>query len=808
MWRYYCLLALRNALRNRLYAAIAVFGLALSLCASLFIALYVDDELSYDRWLPEHEQIHRVAPLLTNGNRIFGGPSDLGLWLRQDYPQIDEVTRLYNVTGVLSRDELQFNEQITWADANFFAVFQLPMLSGNPSLEQPDTLIISESMAQKYFADGDALGQTLLFDEEHPMRVLAIFADLPSNSTLNIDFVAPGHAQYSPLAEQDRNPVANYFGAKLWSPASYIKLSDSAQADAIEADLDAMMDRRLPVSQGRKNSEIYEIEILPLTSVHLAHSISTLGELDLSGIYTVATIGFLILLAATINYVNLMTARGLKRAPEIAIRKTVGANRETLFAQFIVESLLYVLVAFALALLLLLSLLPVFNGFLERSIELATIVQLPLLMTMAGILVLATLIAGTYPALVMSSYSPRAAFQANSQARSRGWLRQVLIVVQFAILTGLLIGSLTIYQQSRYGVREALSFTQDPVVLVTSPCDEPFKTALQQLPEVRRVACSWIVPQFGVGPQTSIARSGDTTQGSLLRFTSVDVGFFEAFDIPLVAGRYFEEERSTDVITSMADLEAITAIIINETLSRELGFDSPAEAIGQLLNWGRMYRLPTTFSPRHDVEIIGVLQDFQMGSVRQSIQPAGFYVQRDQGRLMALQVDGSRLTDALQNIDRIWESMDFQGPIERRFFDETVEQIYRNVTRQASLMTVYAAVAVAIALLGLVGLAAFVAEKRSKEIGIRKVLGGSRLDVIGLLLWQFSRPVLLSNLLAWPLAFYYLSLWLNGYERHIELSPWYFLAAGAVTLSLALLTVLMHALSIAGMNPVRALRYE
>ncbi len=813
MFRYYFSIALRNAFRHRLYSFISIVGLCLGLTAIAMVGIYTQDELSYDRWIPDADDIY-VVMVNFQSQRANATPSDLGLWIRQDYPQLKGVTRVFARSHQLSHGDLHFTESIAWADANFFEVFALEAIAGNldKALAEPGRLVLTETAARKYFNDEDALGQTLVLDREHPMQVAAIIKDVPSNTHFTLSIMAPGHTQFSPLLEQDNNPVSGYLGRKLWAINTYIKVNNQADAVAIQSDLDPLIDRRLPISEGRPNSEIYELELLPIPSIHLAPRSTTQGTRDLSTLTTIFAISAMILVAACINYVNLMTARGMKRAPEIAIRKTVGATSNQLMKQLLMESTLLVVVSFCLALLLAFIVLPTLNGFLNREIQIEML-QAWQLFGLGGIVVLLTvLLAGVYPALVLSHLSPIATITYSSASRRstvrRAIVRHVLSVVQFAILTGLIIGTIVIYQQSRFAISEAMNQTVNPVVVVFTDCDDAVKQAFSRVPEINSASCARQIPQWGLGPSTGFQSVGETDRRITVNYGAVDTGFFELFDLELAAGRNFDEARSTDIIRDASQFNTITSVIVNEQLVRDLSLASPGAAIGERFQWSRSYQSAGPFSPLHQVEIIGVLKDFQVGSVRQATPASVFYVQRDQGNIIAVELDGQQLERGLAGLDAAWESVYPNQPINRVFFNETIDRMYQDMTRQATILTVCAVVALAIASLGLVGLAAFVAEKRSKEIGIRKVLGSSSLGVVGLLLLQFSKPVLISNFLAWPLSYYAMSQWLESFTSHVTIDPLIFLGASLATLVLALLTVIAHSLTVSNMNPVDALRYE
>lgn len=818
MFKYYLTLAFRHALRNKLYSLISIAGLALGLAIVVMVGIYVNDELSYDSWIPESDTIYQVMPVVQETRRANVTPSDLGLWLRQDYPQLDQVTRVFRRPHLLARDDIQINDFISWVDSNFFDVFDLPVIAGDTetALDDPANIVVSESIAERYFGSSDAgelIGETLLMDRETPLRIAAIIEDLPSNTHLRIDILGPGHALHSPMREQDNNPLNRLFGTKLWGINTYVKASSAAIVDAVESDLDDMLDRHLPIDQGRKNSDIYELTIMPIEGIHLAPTYVNEGERDLNGILQVSTIAALILIAACINYINLMTAHGMKRVPEIAIRKTVGASRQNLIRQHLTESLLYVSSSFVLAVLLSYLMLGPFNGFMNRNIQFELFSNLWLLLITVSIVLGTILLVGIYPALLLSQVSPiqgiKGGWAPSQLGRGKSLLRNVLSTVQFAIFTTLLIATTTIYLQSRFAVESALNQTTDPVIVVTGGCDETFRQQLLQMPTVRGASCSGQLPQWALGASTSLRlMSGEDRTVSAVRYTNVDEEFFPLFNLELAAGRNFNEGRSTDVIRDEAQFETTTSIIVNEELVRQFEFASNEEAVGQVFAWSRMFRYPSTFSPVHNVEIIGVLRDFQIGSVREASPAAAFFIQPDLPGGLSIKIDGTNVVQTLQQIDDTWLALNPDQPIRRVFFEEAIEAIYRSITQQTILLTVGAVIALSIAVLGLIGLAAFISEKRSKEIGIRKVLGGSRFDIVNLLLSQFSKPVLVSNLIAWPVAYYVLNRWLQSFAVHIDLDPLVFVAASVLTLAIALLTVFAHSFRVASINPVNALRYE
>lgn len=812
MFRYHLLVAFRNIRRNKLNTAINVIGLSLGFCAALLISLYIRDELSYDKWIPDYQNIYRISATLFDGERGSVGPSDLGLWLKLDYPQIETVSRVMNDRALITNDEVEFFHNVSWADSNFFETFEFTVTAGDIStaLEKPNSIVLTESVAKRIFDKSNPVGEKLQLNRSHSMQVTAVIKDMPTNTHFtNVNIIAPNHASFSIAAEQDRNPVQRYFGAKLWGTHTYIRLPAGIPLEPIIDDLPAMLDRHLPLSEGKKNSEIYRLDVIPIKDIHLSSPDPEQDAVNLRGIYTAASIAFLIILAAVVNFINLMTARGIKRAPEVAIRKTAGASRANIIKQFMTESFIYVSFGGIAAVFLSYYLIEYFSSFLFRKIVFNPFTDLHIIMYVVAALIVTGLLACIYPSLVLSSYSPVGLFKAAGIDSGIGKVRQVLSIIQFTILTGLIISAYAIYSQAQFGIKEALGKMKDPVAIINTGYNGPLKQELLQIPGVKAVSSSMGLPQWGIGPGSGASlKSNPQKRNSGVNYMSVDTGFFELYDLKLAAGRFFSEERASDLVPEDNLWNRPEAIVINETTARNLGFETPQDAVGELLVWTHLFRQPTLFTPPHDARIIGVVEDFQTGSVRHNIVPAIFYVHRSQFSHMSIRIDKQSMDETLEAIDDVWARHIKAGPIQRYFFDDVVRSMYLGITRQAQLLGIYSCVTIFISILGLIGLAHFVAEKSTKEIGIRKIMGGNRTNIVKLLLWKFLKPVLFSNILALPIAYYYLSDWLTAFERQIQLQWWMFVGAGALTLIIALGTVFLHAYIKSGINPVLALRDE
>jgi putative ABC transport system permease protein len=815
VFRHYVALAVRNVARAKLYAAISVVGLAIGFGAAALIGLYVHDELTYDRWLPNHDRIFQVSASASTGAPSGVGPSDLGKWVEEEYPELEHVTRLFRDYQAFlvpsDRTDFKANEQIVWADANVFGVFRLPVVAGSldGALDKPDSLVLSRRTAAKYFGKPEsAVGKTLLLNGQQPMVVTAVIAPLPSSTHLGtIDVLAAAHAPYSPTALQDRTPIT-IFGGKLWNSATYFLLKPHEPIEPLRESLKTLIDRHAPLSVDarRKPSEIWALTLRPIGAIHLSsNDLKNPDGQALSAVYTVSAIGLLIVLVASINFVNLLTALGVRRALEVGVRKALGAQRRDLFKQFMTESFLYVGVGAAVGLGLAWLALKPLNVFLQRTIDLSMFAEPRLIVGTIAFLALVAFLAGLYPALVLSAYRPATVTRGGRVSAGQAGVRQVLVVLQFAILITLLISTVVTYRQMHLGMREALRQSTDPILLVRG-CNETLKAEMLRARGVVAAACSMGAPQWGFQLGSAIKR-GDR-ESTPMRYLPLDFGFFELFGMKLAAGRYWDPSLGTESTPPDNVWKVPEAIVVNETAARALGFGTPGEAIGQVVTFSHLFRQPATFTPAHDANIIGVVEDFQIGSVHDAIPPAAFYVDVGNANYLNLKLDGRSTPEALDAIDRVLKDYGGPAPPQKTFFSASVQNMYLGLLRQTTLFSVFVLVAVLIAVLGLIGLAAHAAASRTREIGIRKALGGGRWTITRLLLWQFSRPVLLANLIAWPVAYWAMSAWLAGFAKHVALDWWLFAGAAALTLAVAIAAVLVHTWGMAGTRPVTALRYE
>jgi putative ABC transport system permease protein len=825
MFGNYLSAALGNLIRNKLHAAINLFGLALGLATAILIGLYVRDEVTFERFLPDYQQTYRVQSIDTDTDGkpwVFAStPHGMAALLRESFPEFAEITRMMGGKYGVRHGEIEATETMQSADPSFFKVLGFKLIQGNPetALATPDSVALSRAMALKYFGTADCLGQTLELDRKTTVRVGAVFEDMPSNTHLHgLQFVLSGLVPASTLAKSDLLPPLPV-GEYNTDSNTYVRLRPGASLAAVNARLTGFMNSHYP--QDQSGAPPRSGFLVPIASIHL-HG-RELGDFansgDLATIYAISATGILVLIVAGINFVNLVTARATRRALEVGVRKAAGATRRQLIGQFMGESIAYALAALVLAAALVELVLPSFNGFLDRTIAFAywrdplLFAGLPLLAIGIG------LAAGFYPALVLSSFRPAAVLKGAIAAQGSGALRQVLVVLQYAISISLLIATAIIYRQTEYATSDSLRFDKDLIVTVSlggipgkiaddshyvyDPATvERMRDRFAALPGVKAVADSWVIPDAQSMSSTTWHVGGDPAGRPIMAGRVVQgFGWFELYGIKPIAGRSFSRDHGDDDTPEDASVEGTA--VINESAVKLFGFASPQAAVGQ--------ELGMNYDPENHMQarrIVGVVPDFPLTTIRTPVRPSVFLIEPDWSTYLNIKLTGDRVPETLAAIDRIWKEMVPTRPITRQFVDDRVEKLYRDVTRQGQVFAGFALVAVLIACLGLFGLAAFTAERRTKEIGIRKAMGASTIDILKLLVWEFAKPVLLANAIAWPLAYVVMTHWLDGFAYRISLNPLVFVGAAAAALAIASGTTLYNALQVARRRPVLALRYE
>jgi putative ABC transport system permease protein len=824
----YFITAWRNLVRHKLYGFINIAGLAVGLACAIFILLYLRDELSWDRWIPDSENLYRVESTFSLPGRdpdFFPvTPWPVVPTMQAEIPEVVAHTHVIPITTTAMVGDRQFPVTVNSVDPDFFQVIKLPLITGDPTqvLAKPTSLVVSEATAKKFFGDANPIGKTVLLagppgTQPDALVITGVLRDLPHNTHL---VVAPGLEMIMPnTSKADRMPVQARLNSWLnVQGTGYVKLSPKADPDAVRAKLTRMLDKHIDVKTmmniNLRGSQVLSLHLTPFHGVHLA----PFGETQkgrLSTIYTFSAVAVLLLLIACFNYMNLATARAAARAREIALRKVMGARRAQLVVQFMGESILTSLVALALAVGIVEALLPVYNSFLARPITFNLLADWQFSLTVLAIAVGAGILGGIYPALLLSGFRPAARLgTAVSGVGGSGLLRTTLVVLQFAISIGLGITMIVMFAQIRYARQVDLGFDRHNLIVlngngpIAPPSIESLAQTLAADPAIESVARSGATP-FDGGINVASVSLPEKTEKLVLRVVPVNADFLKTYGIKVLAGRDFSRQMGLDAPPPPPPPDptkpppppptppANRNILISATAARQMGF-TPQQAIGHVLN----------LENQGHITVVGVVGDANFDGMQRAMQPFMFFYAPNVSRSITVRARPGRTQEALAAIDRTWKRFVPTTSIQRHFQDENFDKLFADDERENTIFALFVGIAIFIACLGLFGLASFTAERRTKEIGVRKVFGARTRDIVRLLLWQFSIPVLVANLVAWPLAWYYLRDWLQGYAYRISLNPLYFLAAGVIALTIAWITVIAHTVLVARASPIRALRYE
>jgi putative ABC transport system permease protein len=796
MFRNCLAAALRHLARNKLYTAISVLGLSMGLCTALLAALVVHNELSHDHFIPGYDRIYMAVTAITPPGQatIYKDSTNsfVGAQLALRFSEIQAMTRLFADNAILRHGNVEAHEHVYWADPNAFEILPVPAVAGDlkSALSRPDTIVVSRSIARKYFGRDAPLGETLVMKfDGHPetaaLSVAAVIEDLPPNGThLTAGIFVSSLAPWTFLHQLDTLP-GNVAGSDVGIQTyTYVKLAPRASAQRV---LQAMPTMARALWARPPNGWALALKLVRMDRIDAN---PWLNPGFSSRLLMITIVGFGILLIAGVNFVNLLTARSARRAKEVSVRKLAGAQRRVLVLQFLSESIAYVIAASVVAVALTELLLPYMNAFLTTGATFRYWQDPALIGAIAVAALLLGTLAGAYPAFVLSAFRPlRVLTGETRQSRGAGWMRQILVAGQFSILIGLIIAAAVVYQQRQFATQDALRVDADQMLLIRSACDRGFTSQLRTLPGVRGVACSSsnLVDHGGVNVWLVNDKAGIP---QLIYLIVVEPSLFDLYGIKPVAGRTSGSAGGT-------------YYLINETAARHLGFARPSDAIGrEAPEYGG--------SPPQKVSVIGVVPDFSLDSVEHTIEAQGFLVTAQNPRfdLISVKLTGHQIPETLSAIDRLWMATGSKTPISRAFLEERIQTMYLAMLREAQLFGVFASVAVVLACLGLLGLAASIAERRTHEIGIRKALGADTGNIIRLLLRQFVKPVLWANLVACPVTAYAMHRWLQGFAYHVDLAVWLFPAAAGLALLIALLTVSAHSILVARAKPVAAIRYE
>ena len=807
MLKNYFKVAFRNLWKNKAFSAINIIGLASGLGICLLILLYVLDELSYDKFNTKANRIFRVNNEVRFGDNHFDlavAPAMMGPAMVKEFPQVEQYTRIRWYGGFLVKkgNENIKEERVAYGDSTLFDVFTLPMLAGDPktALKEPHSLVITENIAKKYFNRIDAVGQNMIINDTGNYKITGVIKNIPRQSHFQFDF-------FLPFIENpdSRNPswLSNNYN-------TYVLLRDASDAKNLEPQLNKMMDRyvapelksaiNISLDEFKKSGGFVRASFIPLTDIHL-HSNKTAelyGNGNIQYVYIFSAIALFILLIACVNFMNLSTARSSNRAKEVGVRKVLGSFKKNLIQQFLTESILISFIALLLAILIASLLLPYFNELAGKSIYLRSLFQPGMIASLLLLMLIVGLVAGSYPAFFLSSFQPIQVLKGKLAAGfKRSWLRSALVVFQFAVSIILIIGTIVIYNQLNYIRSKDIGFNRNQVIVInnTSALGEQasiFRNELLQISGVQNATMSGYLPVNYSRSNDAFFTSSTLDQKTAMSMQnwSVDENYVSTLDIKLLQGRNFSLQFPSDS----------TGILVNEAAAKFLGTQ-------ELIN-KKLYRI-TDIQTKKIVEyhIIGVIKNFNFSSLRDVVTPLGLLFEKDNGNI-SVRINTANTANTIAQIKNRWHTIAPNKPFDYSFMDEQFNNLYTGEQQTGRLSVIFSILAIVIACLGLLGLVSYAAEQRTKEIGIRKVLGANVQNILAMLSKDFLKMVIISIVIAFPIAGWVMTKWLQDFAYRVNISWWVFGFAALVTIVIALLTISFQAIKAAIANPVKSLRTE
>ncbi|MEX1240636.1 MAG: ABC transporter permease [Cyclobacteriaceae bacterium] len=786
----YIKVAIRNLLRQKGFSFINIVGLALGISCTALIGMWVDDELSYDRFHKDHERMYRITatlPELKVHAAVSSAP--LALAAKNEIPEVEEAVRISNFNrDLIQVGDMKFEEKGTiYADSNFFTVFTFPFIKGDAvnALQNPEGIVITEEMAMKYFGSTDVLEKTIRKNNKDDFTVTGVIENIPHNSHLRFDFVQP--MRYLARSHNDlKNNVWDNFN---WF--TFLKLHEKAQhSESAIADLEKKLQAIY-----KKNEAVLKVGFVlqPLAKIHLYSNFlaDIPGHGNAQNVYIFTVVAVFILVVACLNFMNLATARAARRAKEVGLRKVVGAMRPQLMGQFLAESLVVALLSLVLALLMIYLVLPYFNTLGGKNLTL-DFTNVQVVTGLLGITVITGLLAGSYPALYLSGFVPATVLKGNFTASGSGSLfRNTMVVIQFAVSISLIIGTAIVYRQLKYIQQLNLGYDKENLLYVQMSGDlwskyDALRTRLENNRLTSQYSFISDLPTTTSGATISVDWAGkDPNTQPLFYNTAIDENFEEVFKATIFDGHGYGENAQADS----------TNVIVNETALKTMNMSLESAVGTKITVWGR------------ERTIIGVVKDFNFRPVQEAIGPM-FLNRNTWGGYAIVRTLPDETENTIKALEQICKEMNPSYPFEYSFVDQDIANMYKAEQRLGSLFNVFAVLAIVISCLGLYGLSAYLAERRTRELGIRKVLGASGFQLVYLLSATFTRPILIATAIATPLAWYGMSQWLTGFAYHVTIDWAIFVVAFLSALVIAWLTVSFESIKAATTNPVKSLRSE
>lgn len=799
MLKNYFKIALRNIRRQKGYSFINIFGLAAGVASCLLIMLWVQNELDYDKFNQKAERIYRLYGDLTFvGNKrsfpVVGAP--VGPALKETFPEVENFVRMSkrkDITVKSGNNELK-EENVFFAENSIFEVFSFPLIKGSPAtaLTTKYSIVLAERTAKKYFGSENPLGKTLKFSDGHTYSITGVMKDIPSNSHFEADIFC----SYETWIDFYPDLV------KSWGDmdqTTYILTRPGVDYKALEKKFEPYI-YDVFGSKIKKVGAEFRLGVQPLGDIHLYSDFENDDAKtgNIMYVYLFSGIAIFILLIACINFVNLSTARYSNRALEVGLRKTLGASRSSLVKQFLGETILLTFISVMSGLLIALLLLPFLESIAGQTINYFSIMQPLYFIGLIISIPVIGILAGIYPAIFLSSFMPIKTLKGHlKRGASSSVFRRVLVIVQFSISIALIIWTINIYQQLQFIRNKNLGFNKNQILTLPYPNNTEMNSLRQELlsvPGVINAGVSSEVPGVGIDMRNFRPEGWAADEGVLMQQLNIEPNFLTTLDIEIIKGRNFSNEFQTD---------RSEAIIINETVAKQLGWKDPIGKSLYISGRGSDGK-PADFQKI----VIGVVKDFHTASLHNKIDPLVIFNNQYGARVISLKLTAGRISETVTALRNKWESMFPDRPFNYSFLDETFDNQYRSEERMNKIFTSFSFIAIMISCLGLFGLASYMTEKRTKEVGIRKVLGATVPGILFLLSKEFTIWVLVANIISWPAAYYLMNNWLQTFAYHVDLTVWIFLFSGLIALLIAWLTVSYQSIKIARTNPANSIRYE
>lgn len=812
MFKNFLITIFRNFNRNKFYTVLNVVGLSMGLICAILIVLFIQDELSYDKYNVKHKRIIRLASDFTlNGkrDRVATSPMPFGPTFKQEFPEVEEFVRVQGSGRQQFKygDKEFYEDRISYIDSSVFRVFSYKLIKGDPdkALTDPYTIVLNQTLAERYFGDEDPIGKVLIVGEDRAFTVTGVMENIPSNSHFRFrGFYSMATLEALKGAEQfnSTEPIS------FWSFNNYtfLLLKEKTNKDAIESKFPIYYDKYMK-SLGDQLGVEYELVVQKLADLHLKSDLQWDAPTgNIKYIFILSAIAFFILSIAGINYMNMATARSTKRAREVGVRKVVGAHRDTLIRQFLMESLSLTIFALVIAIIVVELILPLFNSLVNKELVLSLSETPEILMFSITLALILGVVSGSYPAFYLSSFHPAVILKGSTiKGKTSGLLRKLLVISQFTVSAMMISGTIIVGVQLNYMNNKDMGFSKEDVLVsvvrdsVIRTKIEPLKHELRKNPNIHAVATSSNLIGFDGSKTVHLYEGEEGMEQYALNFSVIDFDYLDMMGMKIMQGRKFDRKFATDTSS---------AFIVNQAAARKFNWNE--NAVGKKLQLGVELEGEKDDDDIMQGEVIGVVADFHYRPLRENIEPINFLVSErpKTRRVMYVKLNQDNREETIKFIEKVWNDFNPRMAFNYFFLDERLRESYDSEVRLTWIFSIFSLLSILIASLGLFGLSAFMTEQRTKELGVRKVLGASVNQLVYLLTKEFLKLILIANVLAIPIAYWSMNIWLNDFSYRVQISWWIFALTLVLSLVIGLFTVSWQSFRSASADPVNAIKYE